>query len=227
MPVKVNDTPEGKRYIKCIEVFESIQGEGLYIGVPTVFIRLAGCNLHCQWCDTKYAWNEGREYLVDTIAQRAKLLARRSNITHYDITGGEPLLQRQQVKELVDLLNGHITIETNCTFLPFLSRKPIYWSVSPKLQSAQTGKEIKTDILSAFAVQPHVQFKFVIDNDKDLEEVREYARMLGQIILQPQSSYKIDYYEYLAKLKWLTTRAREMKLNARVLPQLHKLLGWR
>jgi len=71
------------------ETFSSIQGEGLAMGRPCFFIRLSGCNLRCNWCDTRYAWRQGEELPLDMLA--AKWLD--SGIPLIQITGGEPLLQ--------------------------------------------------------------------------------------------------------------------------------------
>ena len=71
------------------EIFHSIQGEGLRAGLPCAFVRLAGCNLRCTWCDTQYAWSGGREMTLDEVlAEVAAFRCRR-----VEVTGGEPLLQ--------------------------------------------------------------------------------------------------------------------------------------
>jgi len=221
LSTKINDTGAGFCYIS--EVFVSIQGEGLYIGVPTVFIRFSGCNLHCKWCDTKYAWRTGTRKSVVSLAKVANSLAKYLNILHFDITGGEPLLQAKQVKQLAEALNGHVSIETNCTIAPFYTKRHIFWSVSPKLKSAQTGCPINVDVMLQFAKQKDVQFKFVIDNEEDFQEVQQYIDMLDgcPVILQPQGQTE----NYLLKLKWLADRVRDSKLNVRVLPQYHRILG--
>jgi 7-carboxy-7-deazaguanine synthase len=60
--------------MKVAEIFRSLQGEGIHQGKPCLFIRLAGCNLHCRWCDTSYAQNGGIEMSVDTILEHARSL---------------------------------------------------------------------------------------------------------------------------------------------------------
>ena len=71
------------------EIFLSLQGEASRAGLPCAFVRLSGCNLHCRWCDTQYAWADGREMAVeDVLAEVARLGCRR-----VEITGGEPLAQ--------------------------------------------------------------------------------------------------------------------------------------
>ena len=96
--------------MKVNEIFYSLQGEGITTGYPTVFIRLTGCNLRCTYCDTVYAYEEGLEMSVNEIADRVKDYG-----THYIcITGGEPLLQKAELKLLLPLLSKHtVTVETN------------------------------------------------------------------------------------------------------------------
>jgi 7-carboxy-7-deazaguanine synthase len=97
--------------MKVCEIFASIQGESTYAGMPSVFIRLTGCNLRCKYCDTTYAYEEGREMscreIVDTV--------RNSGIKLVEITGGEPLLQ-SETGALISMLIGEnftVLIETN------------------------------------------------------------------------------------------------------------------
>ena len=100
--------------MKVCEIFYSIEGEGIEIGRLEVFVRLSGCNLRCKWCDTKYAWEEGKEMSVDEVIKEIKKYPCKS----VSITGGEPLLQREEVFELVKKLKemGYwIQINTNGT----------------------------------------------------------------------------------------------------------------
>src|SRR5438445_9540450 len=100
------------------EIFYSLQGEGELAGVPSVFVRLSGCNLRCNWCDTPYAsWApEGEKLSVaEILAQIAAYPAR-----HVVLTGGEPMIA-SGIRELateVKKLGHHITIETAATIAP-------------------------------------------------------------------------------------------------------------
>jgi len=85
--------------LKINEIFYSIQGESTYAGIATVFIRTSGCNLRCNYCDTKYAYNEGQRFSVEKLVDISS-----SYKTNYIcITGGEPLLQKD-IYELMDRL---------------------------------------------------------------------------------------------------------------------------
>jgi len=205
------------------EIFYSIQGEGVFMGCPTVFIRLATCNLHCSWCDTKYAWSEGLEMSCDEVVRQAMKF---SSSVMYCITGGEPLLQKPQVEYIVKQLPAPILIETNCTIKPFESTK-VFWSVSPKMPSANVGP-VNTDVLTAYADQhPRVQFKFVIEDKVDLDVA---ARLIDEYlptqvcIFQPQGELAQSLDDYLALMRNLVRKVKERKLFVHVLPQLHKIL---
>ena len=131
------------------EIFESIQGEGVNLGNPCIFLRLAGCNLKCAWCDTKYTWDWDKYKFKDEVVQlsvkslidKIKTLPRQ----HLVVTGGEPLLQMDQ--SFIDAFHHigfKIAIQTNGTVIP---PKNIDWiCVSPKIGSKlilKKGNELK------------------------------------------------------------------------------------
>lgn len=100
--------------LRIAEVFASLQGEGARQGSPTIFVRLAGCNLRCAFCDTKWAWTHGRRVAVEAVAAEAVHLRGRSGAGWVCLTGGEPLLQ--DVVPLIRRLRAEgfkIQIETN------------------------------------------------------------------------------------------------------------------
>ena len=116
------------------EIFYSIQGEGLFSGIPSVFIRTSGCNLRCLWCDSRYtSWEpEGSEYTIEEIVEKTIEFPTR----HAVITGGEPLLMKD-LAELAESLHTkgyHITIETAGTLYTDLNCDLI--SISPKLSNS-------------------------------------------------------------------------------------------
>ncbi|HVT80976.1 MAG TPA: 7-carboxy-7-deazaguanine synthase QueE, partial [Phycisphaerae bacterium] len=124
--------------MRISEIFYSIQGEGKLLGVPSVFVRVSGCNLRCTWCDTPYAsWKpEGEEMDVAAIAEKvARFRAR-----HVVVTGGEPMMFRE-TGELIGVLKAagmHVTVETAGTlWLEGLGAGAIdLASVSPKLANS-------------------------------------------------------------------------------------------
>jgi 7-carboxy-7-deazaguanine synthase len=205
------------------EIFTSIQGEGGVIGTPSNFIRLAGCNLRCLWCDTKYSWvrEQGSKTKISEIIGA---LDRRIKIT--TITGGEPLLQ--DVTPLVRALKtlGHrVIVETSGTIKPKPELRKLVdvFSVSPKLSnSGFTPKySFREDDWATY-------YKFVIVKPKeDLNEVEEFVRSQRipdhKVILQPDGNRE----DYINALSEIVEEIMRRGLTYRVLPQLHRILGVR
>lgn len=92
--------------MRIIEQFLSLQGEGCDVGTPALFLRLAGCNVGCPWCDTKHSWDmkAGREEQVRVLAKIVKEMTPKRGICV--ITGGEPFLQDEHLRELIYQVNG-------------------------------------------------------------------------------------------------------------------------
>lgn len=88
------------------EIFHSIQGESTHTGRPCVFVRLTGCDLRCSWCDTPYAFTEGRRMTVDDVVERV----REYGCDVVEITGGEPLLQKEVYRLMERLLDDGRTV---------------------------------------------------------------------------------------------------------------------
>jgi 7-carboxy-7-deazaguanine synthase len=168
--------------MKISEIFYSIQGEGILAGVPSVFVRLSGCNLRCTWCDTPYtSWNpEGQDWMLGQTLGNV----RSYSSTHVVVTGGEPMIADQ----IVELTQGlkeidlHVTIETAGTVY-----KPVacdLMSISPKLANStpherEGGKwaaqhdrlRFQPEALRKLMGQYEYQLKFVMTAPEDLEEV--------------------------------------------------------
>lgn len=199
------------------EVFYSLQGEGELTGVPSVFIRTSGCNLRCVWCDTPYAsWTpEGTQQTVEQLlcAVEAHPVAR-----HVVITGGEPMIApgiRDLARELKQR-GYHITIESAATIAPDGIACDLA-SLSPKLlNSAPDATQHPTwrKRHEATRWQPAVirawlatgcgyQFKFVISNPGDVEEMEGMIRALGVEI----PSHKIQLMAEATTLDSMRSRA--------------------
>jgi len=108
--------PEGSGWkaqmLKVTEIYTSIQGETTFAGFPCTFVRLAGCNLRCSWCDTAYAWSGG-----ESLDRREIIRRLRDGPSLVTVTGGEPLLQAETPALVADLLREGFTVlvETNGT----------------------------------------------------------------------------------------------------------------
>lgn len=212
------------------EIFYSIQGEGINIGTPCVFLRLTHCNLHCTWCDTKYSWDFSKNHdEIKTINSETVYKTLTSfYCKHLVLTGGEPLLHFN--KELLVLLsrlkaNGwYIEVETNGTILPASESKKYIdqWNVSPKLKNSGNNKSLREipQALEFYSRLPNSYFKFVIDARKDIVEVTEIVKKYkidsSKIILMPQS---IEANELKMKSIWLIDLCK--KYNYRFSPRLH------
>jgi len=211
-------------FLLVSEIFSSIQGEGEVIGIPSNFIRLAGCNLRCIYCDTKYSWNHGVKISVDQIIKQVD-----DSIKLVTITGGEPLLQ--DIHPLVTRLKqlGHIIcVETNGTIAPNESLLQLvdYWSVSPKLSNALVKYKLRFPVEK---VRDNIWYKFVVCNLTDIEEIKKFVRACrippDKVILQPNGLLSDEKYFDLAKLvfEYIITQ----KLPFRFIPQVHRIIWGR
>src|SRR6516164_6333956 len=88
--------------MQLIEIYKSLQGESSYAGLPCVFVRTAGCNLRCVWCDSEYTFKGGQRYSIEEVMREVKRLSPDGGLV--EITGGEPLLQEAAVVELMEKL---------------------------------------------------------------------------------------------------------------------------
>jgi len=97
--------------LRITEIFYSLQGESVHVGLPTVFIRTTGCPLRCQYCDTTYAFHGGKRMSLDAILHRVQEL----KTLYVCVTGGEPLAQPATISLLTDLCNAgyHVSLETS------------------------------------------------------------------------------------------------------------------
>ena len=147
--------------IKVSEIFTSFQGEGPYIGTPATFLRLYGCNLNCQWCDTDISTYEMLS--VDDVAEILITQMEFNNINLLVITGGEPTLQMEEIKRLIKELPDDIKIqlETNGSIFEYL----------PEIEYVISPKEDKEKVFENYYKYENVFFKFVITSKEDIDEV--------------------------------------------------------
>jgi organic radical activating enzyme len=184
---------KAEQYLKVTEIFYSIQGEGPSMGRPATFLRLAGCNLHCEKCDTKYSWDDSEiepQTITSVLIALADPEVGNLPLTNYlVITGGEPLLQEESIKSLLYQLpsNMKIGIETNGTifsvlnrFSPGALRRNIEYIVSSKVSSFSSNISTVpfdpkwTDQNIQYASQMSVQFKFVAGSSADCKEIDQF-----------------------------------------------------
>jgi 7-carboxy-7-deazaguanine synthase len=184
------------------EIFYSLQGEGFLAGMPSVFVRLAGCPLRCRWCDTKYAWDAtaGDNSSVAEIVRAVKKWPCR----HIVITGGEPMIDAELPKLTRELkaADKHITIETaGIAYIPDMPCDLM--SISPKLSNStpQDAKiaamhdrsRLDLAVLGELIDHYDYQLKFVVDSQDDVAEIQETLARLGnvdaqKVMLMPQAA---------------------------------------
>ena len=184
-------------------VFFSVQGEGHTMGLPAVFLRLHVCNLRCVWCDAYYTWNpkskefwtESYELTSSEVAEQVKSAwgCKTDEISRrLVITGGEPLLQKNLLDDLIDRLPGwSIEIETNGTIMPTnLQLRTCQFNCSPKLRNSQCSESarIRPEVLRKIN-SVNSQFKFVVMKAEEIEEIEsQFLPFIdrAKIVLMPQ-----------------------------------------
>jgi organic radical activating enzyme len=210
------------------EIFDSVQGEGATADFPCTFLRLAGCNLRCTWCDTAYTW-DWRRYDRASEVHRMDLPAiatRLSTAPRVVITGGEPLLQQQQLEGLMELLPAQlpIEVETNGTLAPTanLLTRVNQWNVSPKLANSGEPAEraIVRPALRALRDTGRAWLKLVVADASDADEAMELMRRLQwpsqRVMLMPLASTRSELARRLPIVRGLCSE-RDVRLS----PRLH------
>ncbi len=193
--------------LKISEIFFSAQGEGLRVGEPTIFVRFAGCEVRCDFCDTKYAWNEGEEEEIKTILKKIEKF--KSLTKWVCITGGEPMLQ--DISELVKMLKkqGYLLhLETNGRIFRQL---PFDWvTISPKPPNYIFAKEY---------VNLAKEVKLVVDKYLSMEIIKKISWKFRKVpvFLQPDSmkrgSMKKAYYLWK---KGMESKIKNLKLGYQI-----------
>ena len=195
------------------ELFYSLQGEGPTLGKPSVFVRLATCNLKCSYCDSKHTWNssEAIELTIPQIIHQIKKFGCQNIV----ITGGEPLLQTKDVWELMYDLPGYsFEIETNGTIIPSFTN--CKYNVSPKLENSYNQKEKreKEEVYQWHVNNENSIFKFVVNKKEDLQEVLEliekYKIPRNKIYLMAEG---IDEQILKEKEQWLAQMCLDYQFN--------------
>jgi 7-carboxy-7-deazaguanine synthase len=200
------------------EIFYSIQGESTFSGRPCIFVRLAGCNLRCSYCDTRYAYEQGVDMEITEIMNR--IAAYQCQLV--EITGGEPLLQSQTPILIYRLLeNGYeVMLETNGSL--DISRVDGRCVKIVDIKCPTSGESDKNDLENLNRLRSKDQVKFVIGNRSDYDYAKEIVHSISpdfseeQILFSPVSE-KIPPSRLA---EWIL----EDNLNVRLHLQLHKII---
>lgn len=210
--------------MRVLEIFRALQGEGPIAGAPVTFIRFAGCNLRCSFCDTKYA-HDPSELLNETEIWHALQLAQDNNDT-FVITGGEPFLQQDAILRIFAQIHtlADVWFETNGTIVPdyrILERDWVQTVASPK------PTHTNVSILQALADMTRLHLKFVIGTDawheNDALWVVNEVRKGGQldpdaVYFMPQGATREEQLANMPRVWELC-----LKHRVRFSPRLHTL----
>lgn len=210
------------------EIFHSIQGEGPNVGKPAVFLRLAGCNLRCDWCDTKYTWNDQKQsndqvsstkFQTKSNDQILKQI-KKYRCKHLVVTGGEPLLQQDALIPLLERLKGYyVEIETNGTLKLKIGKYLEQINCSPKLKNSGN----KSYPLMIKPTSKKVAYKFVVAKKTDMKEIEKYIKSnkvpTDKVWLMPEGVNKKVVQE---RSEWIIEICKKNGYNFS--PRLHIML---
>jgi 7-carboxy-7-deazaguanine synthase len=218
--------------VYLIEIYKSVQGESSFAGRPCIFVRLAGCNLRCSWCDSEYTFTGGYKLSEDEIvAEIAKL----APVKLIEFTGGEPLLQEKELIPLMERLlrDGYeLMIETSGERPVENVPKAVHKIIDVKCPgSGEAGRFRMTNLAS---LTERDEVKFVITNRDDYEYAREFIRSnalegrAGAILLSPafsktpspQRTTENCLLDPRELVEWMLADG----LNARLSLQIHKYI---
>ncbi|HVO66752.1 MAG TPA: radical SAM protein [Syntrophales bacterium] len=205
--------------LKVNEIFYSIQGESSYAGLPCVFVRLTGCNLRCSYCDTRYAYEEGKDLKIGEIIDR--VMSYRCRLV--EITGGEPLIQEETPDLTYRLLEKgfEVLLETNGSIDISTIDERCVKILDIKCPSS--GQEEKNDLENLKRLSVKDEIKFVIGSREDYL----YAQNIISLIRKKNLKLKPPLFSTLynkmdSKLlaEWILADHLDVRLQI----QLHKII---
>ncbi|MEM4262477.1 MAG: radical SAM protein [Thermoplasmata archaeon] len=203
--------------LKVHSIFKSIQGEGLLMGLPMVFIRLAGCPLRCKWCDTADARSSpGKGMSLEEVMAEVE----NSKMRYVCLTGGEPLAQRESITLMNKLIDKDYFIQLETSGAFSLEEVPCSENVmiSMDIKCPSSGEHQSMDFSNIELLSQYDQLKFVIADEKDYAYAKEIIgkyEIKAAIVMTPVGG---------TDLKFLAEKVVKDRLQVRVMPQLHKLI---
>ena len=209
--------PGAKNALRITEIFLSLQGESTTVGLPTVFVRLTGCPLRCQYCDTEYAFTGGEwKSLPDIIEQVASY-----NVHHVTVTGGEPLAQKKCQELLAQLCDAGLLVSLETSGALSIEQVDPRVVKVMDIKTPGSGEVDRNFIKNLNFITSQDQIKFVICNRSDYEWAKELIEKYQitqkcEVLMSP--SYSQLEGRQLAD--WIV----EDKLPVRFQLQLHKIL---
>jgi 7-carboxy-7-deazaguanine synthase len=199
------------------EIFHSIQGESTRAGQPCVFVRLTACDLRCSWCDTAYAFHEGRKMSIEEVLHAVDEYA----CPLVEITGGEPLLQDDVYPLMERLLDGGHTVMLETGGHRPIDRVPRAVVKVVDVKCPASGESDKNEWRNLESIAPHDEVKFVIADRADYEFARDVV--LWKMPASPAAILFSPVHGVLDP-KTLAEWVLADRLPVRVQLQLHKLI---
>jgi 7-carboxy-7-deazaguanine synthase len=219
--------------MQIIEIYKSLQGESSYTGLPCVFVRLAGCNLRCTWCDSEYTFTGGTRMAREEIEAEVHRLAPEGGLV--EITGGEPLLQEREVVPLMDsLLTAGYTVLLETSGERPLERVPPRVVKIVDVKCPDSGEEDTFCMENLDALTSRDEVKFVIASRRDYEFARDFTQehelssQVASVILSPafrkDAAGARDVSHCLVDPQQLAEWMLTDGLSARLGLQIHKFI---
>lgn len=200
-----------------IEIFASLQGESSYAGLPCVFIRLSGCNLRCSYCDTGYAFEGGEWLSIEQVLAEVK----KHNIPLVEVTGGEPLCQKQSIPLMQALVESgyKVLLETNGSLSIADVPPEVVRIIDYKLEGSGEGGSFAEGNYQL--LREGDEIKFVISDRADYLEAKEWAEARGREGLNLLFSPVSERLKPELLAGWILEDALAVRFQI----QLHKVLG--
>jgi 7-carboxy-7-deazaguanine synthase len=215
------------------EIYKSLQGESTYAGLGCVFVRLTGCNLRCNWCDSEYTFTGGTRLGEDAIFAEVRRLSPSGGLV--EITGGEPMLQERELVPLMQrLLDSGYTVLIETSGERGLARVPQGVVKIVDVKCPHSGEGDTFDEANLAALEPHDEVKFVLTDRVDYEFAREFVRQhdlakrVNAVLFSPafrkEASGARDASHCLLDPQELATWMLEDNVPARLGLQIHKFI---
>jgi 7-carboxy-7-deazaguanine synthase len=219
--------------MQIIEIYKSLQGESSYAGLPCVFVRTAGCNLRCVWCDSEYTFKGGQRMTLEEVEAEVGRLSPDGGLV--EITGGEPMLQEAEAVRLMEkLLAAGYTVLLETSGERLLDKVPeaVVKVVDVKCPHSGEGGTFRVENLQLMT--PRDEVKFVLASRRDYEFARDFIRehelsaKVASVILSPafrkDATGSRDVSHCLLDPRDLAEWMLADGLNARLGLQIHKFI---
>ncbi|PYX75676.1 MAG: 7-carboxy-7-deazaguanine synthase [Acidobacteria bacterium] len=160
--------------MQITEIYKSIQGESTYAGLPCVFVRLTGCNLRCNWCDSEYTFTGGHPMTLEEVETEVESLSPRGGLV--EITGGEPMLQERELVPLMQrLLRSGYTVLLETSGERPLEHVPKGVIKIVDVKCPDSGEPDTFNMDNLDALEAHDEVKFVLSDRSDYEFARDFV----------------------------------------------------